>query len=170
MLLTAGILVTIGALIGVLLTAVTLPGIWIMLLIAMVCTWWQPSLFSLWTLGAVAAIAVLAEVAEALSSAAGSARTGGSRAGIAGSLVGSIVGLIAGTFILPIPVVGSIIGGIVGAGLGASIAERGIAKRTWGESLRSGRGAAVGRALSTVIKTAFAAGAALVLAVGAFVN
>jgi uncharacterized protein YqgC (DUF456 family) len=152
MLLTAGILVTIGALIGVLLTAVTLPGIWIMLLIAMVCTWWQPSLFSLWTLGAVAAIAVLAEVAEALSSAAGSARTGGSRAGIAGSLVGSIIG------------------GIVGAGLGASIAERGIAKRTWGESLRSGRGAAVGRALSTVVKTVFAIGAALVLIVGAFAN
>ena len=58
----------------------------------------------------------------------------------------------------------------VGAGVGAVIAERGIAKRPWGESFRSGKGAAVGRALSTIIKGGFAVVAALVLIVGAFVN
>ena len=50
------------------------------------------------------------------------------------------------------------------------LAERGIAKRPWGESFRSGKGAAVGRALSTIIKGGFAVVAALVLIVGAFVN
>lgn len=170
MLLTAAIISTVFALLGVVLTAVTLPGIWLMVLVAMLCTWWQPDLYSLWTLGVVLAIAVTAEIAEALSSAAGSAKTGGSKAGIAGSLVGSIVGLVAGTVLIPIPVVGSIAGGVVGAGLGALFAERGIAKRSWGESYRSGKGAAVGRALSTLIKTGFAAVAAVVLIVFAFLN
>ena len=170
MLLTAAIISTIAALVGVLLTAVTLPGIWLMVLVAMVCTWWQPDLYSLWTLSAVLVIAVVAEIAEGLSSAAGAAKTGGSKAGIGGSLVGSIVGLVAGTILLPIPIVGSIVGGIAGAGIGAVLAERGIAKSPWGESVRSGKGAAVGRALSTVIKTAFAAVAATVLIVFAFLN
>ena len=171
MLLTAGILTTIGALLGVVLTLLTLPGIWLMLLVAMLCTWWQPDLYSLWTLAAVAIIALGAEIAEGLSSAAGSAKTGGSKAGIAGALVGSLVGLVAGTvFLVFIPLIGSIIGAVVGAGGGAVIAERGIAKRPWGESFRSGKGAAVGRALSTIIKGGFAVVAALVLIVGAFVN
>lgn len=169
MLLTAGIISTICALVGVVLTAITLPGIWLMVLAAMLCTLWQPDLYSLWTLGVVLAIAIGAEIAEALSSAAGSAKTGGSKAGVVGSLVGSIIGLVAGTILLPIPIVGSIVGGIVGAGLGALFAERGIAKRPWGEAYRSGKGAAVGRALATVIKTAFAAAAAIVLIVFAFV-
>ena len=171
MLLTAGIITTLGAIVGVLLTAVTLPGIWMMLLVALLCQIWQPTLYSWWTLGAVALISVGAEIAEGLSSAAGSARSGGSKQGVIGSIIGSIVGLIAGTILLAfIPLIGSIIGAIIGAGLGAVIAERGLARRTWGESFRSGRGAAVGRALSTVIKTGFAIAAAGVLIVGAFVN
>lgn len=170
MLLTAGIVTTIGALLGVLLTAATLPGIWLMLLIALICDLWQPGLYSWWTLGAVALIAVGAEIAEGLSSAAGSAKTGGSRAGVVGSLIGSVIGLVLGTVLLPIPIVGSIVGGIIGAGLGAFAAERGISKRTWGDSYRSGKGAAVGRALSSVIKSGFAVVAAVVLIVFAFVN
>ena len=171
MLLTAGIICTLAAVLGVVLTLLTLPGIWAMLLVAMLCTWWQPDLYSLWTLGVVAAIAIAAEIAEGLSSAAGSAKTGGSRAGIVGALVGSLVGLVAGTiFLVFIPLIGSIIGAIAGAGVGAVVAERGIAKRPWDESIRSGKGAAVGRALSTVIKGCFAVVAAVVLIVFAFVN
>lgn len=170
MLITAAIISTLGALIGVLLTALTLPGIWLMVVVAMLCAWWQPDLYSIWTLLSVIGIGIAAEIAEAFSSAAGSAKTGGSKAGVIGSLVGSVIGLLAGTVLIPIPIVGSIIGGIVGAGIGALAAERGIAKRTWGESYRSGKGAAVGRALATVIKTGFAVAAALVLIVFAFVN
>ena len=81
MLLTAGILTTIGALLGVVLTLLTLPGIWLMLLVAMLCTWWQPDLYSLWTLAAVAIIALGAEIAEGLSSAAGSATIAAARGG-----------------------------------------------------------------------------------------
>ena len=82
-----------------------------------------------------------------------------------------LVGLVAGTiFLVFIPLIGSIIGAIAGAGVGAVVAERGIAKRPWDESIRSGKGAAVGRALSTVIKGCFAVVAAVVLIVFAFVN
>jgi uncharacterized protein YqgC (DUF456 family) len=171
MLIAAGIITTIAALLGVLLTAVTLPGIWIMCLVALVCTVWQPALYSPWTLGAALLLAVLAEVAEGLSAAAGSAKAGGSRAGVVGSLVGSLVGLVLGTVFLPfLPIIGTILGGIAGAGVGAVVAERGVAGRGWDESWKSGKGAAVGRAMSTVIKTAFAAAAAGVLIVGAFWN
>ncbi|USN98123.1 MAG: DUF456 domain-containing protein [Phycisphaeraceae bacterium] len=171
MLLAAGIISTIGALVGVLLTAVTLPGIWLMCLVALACTVWQPHLYSPWTLGAALLLAVLGEVAEGLSSAAGSAKTGGSKAGVVGSLVGSFVGLILGTIFLSfLPIIGSILGGIAGAGVGAALAEKGVANRTWGESLRSAKGAAVGRALATVIKTAIAALTAGLLIVDAFWN
>lgn len=170
MLLAAGIISSLGALLGVLLTAVSLPGIWLMCLIAVVCTIWQPALYSPWTIAVVFLMAVLAEVAEALSAAAGSARSGGTRPGIIGSLIGSVLGLIAGTVLIPIPIVGTIVGGIIGAGVGAFVAERGIAQRGWGDSWHSCRGAAIGRALSTVIKTAFAAVSAAILIVGAFWN
>lgn len=170
MLITAAIISTLGALLGVLLTAVTLPGIWLMVIVAMLCAWWQPDLYSIWTLLSVVGIGIAAEIAEMLSSAAGSAKTGGSKSGIIGSLVGSLIGLILGTVLIPIPIVGSIIGAVAGAGLGAGIAERGIAKRSWGESYQSGKGAAVGRALASVIKTGFAIAAALVLIVFAFLN
>lgn len=170
MLLTAGIIATIGALAGVVLTLISLPGIWLMLLIAVACKLWQPDLYSWWTLGAVGLIAVAAEIAEGLSSAAGAAKTGGSRAGVVGSLIGSVVGLILGTVLIPIFIVGSIAGGVLGAGAGAFVAERGVAQRTWGDAFRSGKGAAIGRALSTVIKAGFAAVAAVVLTVDAFVN
>lgn len=170
MLLTAGIISTIAALLGVLLTALTLPGIWIMILVALLCQLWQPELFSWWTLGAAAALAVGAEIAEGLSSAAGSAKSGGTRAGVIGSLIGSVAGLIAGTILIPIPIVGSIVGGIIGAGAGAVLGERGVSKRTWADSFRSGQGAAVGRALATVIKTGFAVVVALMLIVDSFWN
>jgi uncharacterized protein YqgC (DUF456 family) len=170
MLLTAGIISTVAALTGVLLTARTRPGIWAMILVAMLCTWWQPDLYSLWTLGAAIALAVGAEIAEGLSSAAGSAKSGGTKAGVIGSLIGSVVGLIGGTILIPIPIIGSILGGIIGAGAGAFLGERGVSKRSLSESWRSGKGAAVGRALATVIKTGFAVVVALLLIVDAFWN
>jgi hypothetical protein len=170
MFLTAAIISSLAALLGVLLTALTLPGIWFMCLVALICKIWQPGLYEWWTIIVVFALAALAEVAEGLSSAAGSAKAGGTRAGLIGSIIGSIAGLLAGTVLIPLPILGSIIGGIIGAGLGAFGAERVVSRRTWGDSWRSGRGAAVGRALSTVIKTAFAALAATVLIFGAFFN
>lgn len=168
MIYVAASIVTVAALLGVLMTAITLPGIWMMLAVALGCQLWQPGLFSWWTLGAVLALALLSELVELVASAAGSKRAGGTRAGAWGSIAGSIIGLVLGTFFIPIPIIGSLIGAVVGAGVGALVVERGISERSWGESVRSGGGAAAGRLLSAFIKTAFAIVIAITLVVDAF--
>lgn len=154
---------------GVAMVAVTLPGIWTMAATALLVEWIWPDVLNIWVIVAVIALGVLGEVVEFYSSMAGSKRAGGSRAGGWGALVGTIIGLIVGQIIIPIPIVGAIIGGIAGAGLGAAMSERGVAKRSWTESFRSGRGASTGRALSMVFKTAIASVAALTLTVNAVI-
>jgi hypothetical protein len=166
----AASIVALCSLIGVALTLVTLPGIWFMIGVAMLCFWWQPSMFNLWTIVAAIALGVLAELAELLASAAGSGKAGGTRHGAWGSILGSLVGLLVGTVTIPIPIVGSLVGAIAGAFAGAALAERGVAQRPWGESMKSGQGAAVGRLLSSVIKSLFALVVALMLTVDAFWN
>lgn len=164
----AASLVTLIALAGVLITAVTLPGIWTALLLTLLVWWWRPELFEWWSIAIVGALAVLGEVAEFLASAAGAAKAKGSKAGAVGSIVGALVGGVAGTIVLPIPIIGTVVGAIVGAGAGAIIAERGHQGRPWKESLEVGRGAAVGRALAVVVKTVVAGAAAAVLIVAAW--
>lgn len=155
---------------GVALVAVTLPGIWLTVLAALLVEWWRPEVLTNWVLWACVGLAILAEVVEFVSSMAGSKRAGGSRAGGWGSLVGTVVGLIVGQVVIPIPLLGAIIGGIVGAGIGAVAAERGVAKRGWTDSWRSGRGAAAGRAVSMVLKTGIGAVVAIMLTVDAVLS
>ncbi len=166
----AASIVTLSALLGIVLTLITLPGIWFMIGVALLCFWWQPDMFSLWTLGAAIALGILAEIAELITCAAGAGKAGGTRHGAWGSIVGSLVGLVLGTFLILIPILGSLIGAVVGAFAGAVLAERGVAGRPWGESMKSGHGAAIGRLLSSVIKSAFAAAVAMILIVDAFWN
>jgi hypothetical protein len=160
----AGGIVIVAAMAGVLITLLTFPGTWLAAAVALGCWVWRPDLFSWWSMGLVLALCVLAEVAEFFSAAAGSKSAGGTRAGAWGSIVGALVGLVAGSIVLAfLPIIGSIIGAVVGSGVGAMLAERRYAKRTWSDAAKSGGGAAVGRALSVVVKTAFAAAIALVL-------
>ena len=79
--------------------------------------------------------------------------------------VWTIVGV--GTPIMPI--IGTIAGAALGAGLGAAILERTKDQRTWGDVWRVGQGAAIGRLIATIIKTALAAAAAVWLAVAYWV-
>ncbi len=163
----AAAIVVLFAWLGVVLVAVTLPGIWVAVLVAALIEWWRPEVLTNWVLVTAVALALLAEVVEFFSSAAGSKRAGGTRAGAMGSLAGTIAGLVIGSILIPFPVVGAIVGGVVGAGAGALFAERGVAGRTWGESWRSGRGAATGRAWSIVLKTAVGVAVAVLLTVDA---
>ncbi|MEO0513372.1 MAG: DUF456 domain-containing protein [Planctomycetota bacterium] len=169
MIYVAASIVTLFALLGVLLTALTLPGIWIMLLVAIACQWWQPGLYSWWTLGVVGLLAVAAEVAEFAASAAGAARAGASKTGLVGATVGGMAGAIVGTPAIPIPIVGTIVGGVIGAFLGAAVAEGSFKRRPTDEWRRIAAGAATGRLLSTAIKAGFAIPAAGVLIAAAFV-
>ncbi|MBK9188181.1 MAG: DUF456 domain-containing protein [Phycisphaerales bacterium] len=158
-------LVLIGAvltgLVGIALTAITLPGCWLITLVAAGLALWRPELVSWWAVGAAVVITLIAEGVELAASALGAARGGATRKGAIGAVIGSIIGALAGAPLL-FPI-GSILGAAVGAGLGALVAERGIGGRTWRESAKAGGGAAVGRFIAVVLKTGMAAALAILL-------
>jgi uncharacterized protein YqgC (DUF456 family) len=177
--------VVLFAWIGVLLTALTLPGIWVAIAAAGVAQWWSLAsrgaggagsaagtpavpMFSWWTLGVCVALGLLAELVELLASAMGARKMGGSRRGAVGSVAGALLGALLGTFLIPVPVLGSVLGAAVGAGAGALLTERHLGEKTWAQSGRIGAGAAVGRLVASLAKVAFAALIALVLSVAAF--
>lgn len=164
----AGVIVAIGALLGIVLTLVTLPGTWLAVLVAVCCQLWQPTLFSWWTLGIAIGIAALAEVLEVFASAAGAGRAGGSKAAAVAAVIGSIVGAIAGS-VVPLFPIGTIAGAIIGAGLAAGLAERGKSGKSWRDSARVGTGAAAGRFAATFIKVSLACVIAAILITAAFV-
>ncbi|MGD9789822.1 MAG: DUF456 domain-containing protein [Phycisphaerales bacterium] len=161
-------LVILAGIVGIALTALTLPGTWLNILVALLCWWWKPDMFSIWTIVVALIIAIAAEAVEFGASALGAAKAGGSRKGQIGSLVGALAGAIVGSFFF-FPI-GTILGGAIGAGAGAVLAERVWAKRAWNESAKSGQGAAIGRLLATVGKTTLAIILALVLGVAAVYN
>jgi uncharacterized protein len=146
-----------------------LPGTWLMILFPAVLEWWMPGHFMFsWTVLFVAAgIALLGEVLEFALGAAGSRHAGGSTRGAALAIVGSFVGGIMGTA-LPVPIIGTLIGACLGA-FGGSLLGDLWAGRPLFQSLRAGRGAAVGRFWGTVSKLAVGAVIVVVLAIAAFV-
>lgn len=185
------------SLIGVLLVALTLPGIWFMVLVAGLAQWWSIAhasggagaagaglavagatvtsggaapemMFSWWTLGTAAGLAVVGEMLEMFASAVGSSKAGGTRRGAIGSVIGGILGAIIGSFAIPIPVLGTIVGAALGAGAGALLLERHGGQKTWGEASKVGAGAAAGRLAATIAKLGIACVTAVVLSVGAF--
>ncbi|MCC6661074.1 MAG: DUF456 family protein [Phycisphaerales bacterium] len=162
----AGSILALATVLGTLLTLITLPGLWFILLVALGLQWWQPGTFSWWTLGAGLVLGLLGEVIELAASGAGAKRAGGGRAGAWSAVIGALAGAIAGTFVVPI--IGSIVGGVLGAGLGAAAGERAIAGRSWSHSVRVGRGAAVGRFVAVVVKTLLTLATGIALCVAAF--
>jgi uncharacterized protein YqgC (DUF456 family) len=162
----AGILLLVG-IAGVGLTTIAMPGIWLVIGASLLCLWWQPDLMSWWTVGGVLALGLLAELLDFVASMMGSAKAGGTRHGAIWSVVGGIVGAIVGSPFMPI--VGTIVGGVIGAGLGAMLGERAGAKMTWRKAAAVGQGAAAGRLVSIVVKSAMCALIVAVLVVAAAV-
>src|SRR5262245_59264889 len=113
-------------------TLVTLPGNWLIAGLAALFAWLEPANadrgISWTTVEVLLGLAVLGEVVEFAAGAAGAAKEGASKRGVAlsmvGAMVGSVVGLAVGT---PIPILGSfvmaLIGGAGGAFLGAYLGE-----------------------------------------------
>lgn len=151
---TAASCVSLACLVGLGLTVITLPGTWLMLLVAVGAKAWQPGMFSWWTIGIAAGLALLGELIEFLASAAGASKGGASKKGALGAVVGALIGAVVGAPFFPL---GSIGGAAIGAGVGAVLVERGISKKTWTQSAQAGAGAAAGRLLATLAKTIIAA-------------
>lgn len=160
-------LVLICSLVGIVLTLVTLPGMWFMLLVAIVAKIVTPDIFSWWVVIAAAVLVLLAEISEMASSAVGAKAGGATKQGITGAFIGGILGAIVGTVFF-MPVIGTILGGVVGAAALAVVMERNGAQRTWKESGKAGAGAAAGRVAATFIKTGLAISLGLVLSIAAF--
>lgn len=157
-------------------TLVTLPGNWIIVVFAALFSWLVPATAShgvTWTtVFVLIGFAVFGEVVEFGAGAAGAAKHGASKRGVALSMVGAIVGSILGlTAGLPIPVlgpfVGALIGGAGGAFLGAYLGE-GWKGRPESDRVAVGRGAFSGRIWGTVGKLAIGAVMLAILAWDAF--
>jgi hypothetical protein len=147
---------------------VNLPGTWLMVLVSALVEWWQPETFMYsWTVLFVAGgLAVLGEVIEFALGAVGSRHAGGSPRGAALAIIGSIIGGILGT-LLPVPIVGTLLGACLGAFVGSVVGDL-WAGRPLFQSVRAGRGAAVGRFWGTISKLAVGAVIVVVLGLAAF--
>lgn len=151
------------------LTVLTLPGNWLMVVTTALVAWWQwdVGMFSPWTLVAIAALAAGAEVLEFVSSVAGTRKAGGTRWGAVGSLLGAVVGGLVGTALIPIPLIGSLVGVCGGACLGAWALEA-AGGRSSRQAMKAGMGAGVGRFVATVLKLAVGVVIWLIVAVAAY--
>lgn len=151
---------------GLALAVLGLPGLWLMVGTVAVFAWWTGfGGYAGWpVIGTLLALATAAEVVEFVAGAAGSAKAGGSKRGMAGAVVGGLVGAIAFTPLIPIPVVGTIAGACIGSFAGAFLVELGI-WRDVGHSTKVGVGAATGRLIGIIVKLCFGAVMLLVAAI-----
>ena len=163
----AALILSVVALAGVILTLLTLPGTWLIVLAALLIKLWQPERMSWWIIGIAIGLAALGELVELGASALGAAKGGATKRGALGAVVGSVVGAIVGSIVPPFPL-GTIVGGVLGAGLGTFLVEKGVAARTWGQAARSGGGAAAGRLVATLAKTSIACAIAIIVTVAGF--
>lgn len=148
-----------------LLTAIGLPGTWVMIGLAAGAYLLQEAAGAVggesavwWTLGICVALAVLGEVVETVAGAMGTRAGGGTGRGMVGAIVGGIVGGIALTPVIPIPLVGTLLGAMIGTFVGALVAElSGDGDAVGAASVRAAAGATLGRLLGSMGKTLVAA-------------
>ena len=159
--------IALASAVGIGLTLLGLPGIWLTIGVALVAWIIRGEMFSWWTMGACVALGLLAELLEFVLSAAGAARAGGSKRAAVASIAGGVVGGILGApFLFPI---GTILGAALGAGAAAGIFEATKPGRTLEQSYAVGQGAAVGRLVATIVKTTVNAVIALILVLAAVI-
>ena len=162
----AGVMIGGASLCGVLMTLITLPGVWLMLAVAVAMQWVFPAApFSWWTIGVCAGVALAGEVFEFVASPP--RQESGRWTSGASARSSGLVGAIAGTFVVPI--IGSLVGAVLGAGIGGLIAERAWAGRPRRTPRRSGEAQAAGRLAASLVKAALTAAIGVALTVAAVV-
>lgn len=152
------------------LTAICLPGVWVLLA---VCVFTNLLIApDTWTWTLIASCLVLAmagEIAEFVSGSIGTKYAGGSRYAALGALTGAVTGALAGAAFPPL--IGSLIWAVIGAGIGAVMAEfvavpeRRAARRL----LKVGAAAAAGRMTAMIAKLSITVIVGLGLTIGAIV-
>jgi uncharacterized protein YqgC (DUF456 family) len=157
-------------------TLVALPGNWLIVGCAALFAWllshssaggitWK-------TVAVLAGLAVLGEIVEFAAGAAGAAKQGASKRGVALAMIGALVGSVLGIAIgLPIPILGpfvmALLGGAAGAFFGAYVGEA-WKGRPHEARIAAGRGAFTGRIWGTAGKLAVGAIMLVIVAWDAF--
>lgn len=158
------LIVASAALLTLPLTALGLPGAWVLLAGIGIWKIADPTIAIGWTgIGIAFAIALVAELIEFFLAARYTTKYGGSRRAGWGAIIGGIIGAIVG---VPIPIVGSIFGSFAGAFLGALLAEYSM-HREHAQAGRVAWGALVGRVFATAAKVSLGVVLAVVLVVDA---
>lgn len=158
-------LLAVALLAALALVPLGLPGLWVMVGVALLHDLLVPAhpigVPSL--IGAVV-IAALAELFEFMLGGRFARRYGGSRRAEWGAILGGLVGAFVG---VPVPIVGPMIGAFAGAFVGALVAEYTVARDARGAS-RVAFGALLGRAAAVAMKTALGFVLAIWLVVAAW--
>lgn len=131
------LLLTLVGLAGVIIPL--LPGTTLILLGMVLHKLLLPDAISWGALGWIGAIWLVSIVVDFVGVLVGTRLFGGGKWGMAGAGAGAVIGMF---FSLPALILGTVFGAVV--------AERYLAKKTHGDSLRAGAGAALGFVLSTV--------------------
>ena len=142
-------LLAIGLLLSLLLVPIGLPGLWVMVGLALLYDVLAAApAFGVATIVGVAVLALVAEGIEFVLGARYARRYGGSRRAGWGAIVGGLVGAVVG---VPVPIVGPMIGAFIGAFVGAMAAEYTV-ERNAQVARRAALGALVGRAAAVAVK------------------
>jgi len=159
-------LVCVGA------VAFQLPGGWAMLALGLILELFDTTMlgtnthvtFGWWALAGGAVLCGFGEAIELGAGALGAKKGGGSRKAAIGSIVGGLLGGIALTFLVPIPVIGTLLGALGGTFLGALVGElHGNPDKKTKEAVKPALWATAATVLGSVVKTALAMAAWLVL-------
>ena len=150
------VLLILFLLAGVVITFVTLPGLWLILLSATIYAIATHFHFISWkTLLLLLGMALLGEIVEVGYSGRGAKRAGAGRRGLWGAIIGGVLGGFGLSFVLPFGFpLSTILGICIGTFAGATLGELSAGK-SFGRSASDRIGAATtGRVMGTILKGA----------------
>jgi uncharacterized protein len=142
-------LLILAQVVGLFLTAVGLPGLWLQVASLGIFAWMGGFVaVSQISVGVVVFLALLAEIAEFLLGGRYARKYGGGSRAALGAIIGGAVGALIG---FPLPLLGSVFGAMLGAFVGAFLLEL-TTGRGAGPAVRAGWGAFLGRVVATAMK------------------
>ncbi|MCH7808016.1 MAG: DUF456 domain-containing protein [Planctomycetes bacterium] len=156
----AVIALVLWCLVGVAMTALRLPGTWLIIAGALLYGWWADWVgVSTWILALLVISAIVAEFLELLASVFTARKAGASTQAAWGGFLGAILGMFFLSFLVPVPFLGAMVGALVGCFGGAMIAELSVRRRV-GQGTKVGLFSALGFVIGMVTKMAIAMGMA----------
>lgn len=134
---------------GVILTILTLPGIWLVYIAVFILAWMESfAVITPLILVILFVLSVFSTIADNIVMAMGAKKLGGSNWGMLGAILGGIVGLM----------VGNIPGMFLGPIVGATLFELIFANKDFNSSFKAGIGSFVGLFIGIVLKVGFTIG------------